>query len=393
MPSPTPQDDILLARLNALRQSSVSLDTSNNLTTPSEPQPAVDDLAARFARLGSASPSSSPNPSRTSTTNALKDGAPVIAPGAPSYLEGVAEGIGSGGYEGNVEDDKSLEELLSEVSLGMGKREEWDLSKTDQKDVGEMLKDIKSILPEVKRSQEEDKRQAGTAGKKGEDLMDWEDVEVDVGKGEVTAGNEGSGDEDGGDGEKKKTEDEETDDVIARIMAEIEISKKYDPPSPSSDKDSSSGDHEEAVKDTKDTPNQNPDNNELSLPSAPTSLPESTLDQTQAIEDALTARLAALSAPSSSQTDSLGLPSAPSFSPEKKPPKVHASIAKAVDDEIDTWCIICNDDATLKCIGCDNDLYCHNCWMEGHRGESAGLEERRHKAVLYEKKKSQAAAS
>ena len=104
---------------------------------------------------------------------------------------------------------------------------------------------------------------------------------------------------------------------------------------------------------------------------------------------ALTARLAALAA--LSQTDSLGLPSAPSFAPRKKPP-VSTNLQKKIDDEIDTWCIICQDDATLKCLGCDNDLYCQNCWMEGHRGESAGFEERRHKAVLYSKKKPQAAA-
>jgi hypothetical protein len=31
--------------------------------------------------------------------------------------------------------------------------------------------------------------------------------------------------------------------------------------------------------------------------------------------------------------------------------------------------------------------------MEGHRGESAGLEEKRHKAVLYSRKKKQQAAA
>jgi hypothetical protein len=55
------------------------------------------------------------------------------------------------------------------------------------------------------------------------------------------------------------------------------------------------------------------------------------------------------------------------------------------DDDDETWCIICCDDATVKCLGCDGDLYCGNCWNEGHRGEAAGREERGHKAVLYQK--------
>jgi hypothetical protein len=55
------------------------------------------------------------------------------------------------------------------------------------------------------------------------------------------------------------------------------------------------------------------------------------------------------------------------------------------DDDDETWCIICLSDATMKCLGCDGDLYCGNCWKEGHRGEDAGMEERKHRAVLYQK--------
>ncbi|KAF7446343.1 hypothetical protein Ptr902_09380 [Pyrenophora tritici-repentis] len=163
-------------------------------------------------------------------------------------------------------------------------------------------------------------------------------------------------------------------------MAELELSKKYDPPSPApEDSDSDSGDKKE--EDTTDTG--------LTLPSAPSTLPEGNFDRAQAFEDDFTARLAALSAP---RIDSLGLPSAPSFAPRNKPP-VSTNLQKNIDEEIDTWCIICQDDATLKCLGCDDDLYCQNCWMEGHRGEAAGLEEKTHKAVLYVKKKKQKTAA
>jgi hypothetical protein len=385
-----PSDDDLLARLNALKKSSVSLGTNYNpsIAPSSSPKP-TDDLAARFARLGSASPSSSPQPSRSTSTNDTR--APVVAPGAPSYLEGVAEGIGGGNVEFNEEDEKSLEELLGELKDTVGDRGEWELSNKEQQDVGKLLTDMKRILPEVVNSRAQDKNARGAHGGK-EELTDWESIEVNIGSGTVTAGKDDDAEEDqlNEDGDKKLTEDEETDDLIARVMAELEISKKYDPPSPPPEEDngSSVGDEKNASKEGREDENKA---DGLNLPSAPTELPEDDFDRAQAIEDAFTARLAALSAPSPSQTDSLGLPSAPSFSPRKKPP-IQSNIQKRIDDEIDTWCIICQDDATLKCLGCDGDLYCQLCWTEGHRGESAGFEEKTHKVVLYARKKKQAAA-
>ncbi|KAL1603971.1 hypothetical protein SLS60_005563 [Paraconiothyrium brasiliense] len=382
MPDAPTGDDALLARLNALKKSSVSLDNtfSSSIAPSTATANASDDLAARFARLGSASPSSSPRPSRTTTSSEDKtQGAPTIAPGAPSYLEGIAEGVGGAGTEASFEDERSLEELLGEL----GPREEWDIDQKDEKDVGKLLRDIKTILPEVQKSRKQEQEEK-------EGLTDWENVEVNVGTNGVEIGREEHPEEQGEEdqAENKRNEDDEADDIIARVMAELEISRKYDPPSPPSEdaKDSDNGDSKtEEQQDKPKAQDEAENNNELSLPSAPTSLPHDDFDRTQAIEDALTARLAALSSPSPSQTDSLGLPSAPSFAPTKKPPTIQSSFAKKIDDEIETWCIICNDDATLRCLGCDGDLYCRKCWMEGHRGESAGFEERRHRAVEFVK--------
>lgn len=407
MPDPKPQDDALLARLNALKKTSVSFGTSpSGSLSPSAPAPsstadAPDDLASRFARLGSASPSNSPRPSRaTSANNTSSGGAPVIAPGAPSYLEGIAEGIGGCGAEVNAKDERSLADLIEEL----GPSEDWTLSANEGKDIKGLLKDIRTILPEVQKSRHEESvtnTRSLSAGAKPEGLTDWENVEVDFSQSGVRVGREGQDDLDqehegtNTEQEQRKTEDEEADDVIARVMAELEISRKYDPPSPPSEDDKASGSGDQkAAHNEGETPSRaaesGTDDGGLSLPSAPTSLPEDDFDRTQALEDALTSRLAALAKP---QSDSLGLPSAPSFAPTNKPPKIQSSFSKPVDDEVDTWCVICTDDATLRCLGCDGDLYCQRCWMEGHKGESAGYEERMHKAVLYSKKKKQAAAA
>jgi hypothetical protein len=117
------------------------------------------------------------------------------------------------------------------------------------------------------------------------------------------------------------------------------------------------------------------DSSVLDLPSVPSG-PSTQAASGKDTDDELFARLAALKV--TSTPGGIASPSARSEAELR-----WASIDK--DDDDTTWCVICCDDATIKCLGCDGDLYCGGCWKEGHRSEDAGMEERMHKAVLYQK--------
>ncbi|CAG8557892.1 18942_t:CDS:2, partial [Acaulospora morrowiae] len=66
-----------------------------------------------------------------------------------------------------------------------------------------------------------------------------------------------------------------------------------------------------------------------------------------------------------SETDDAGISSNRLGSPPK------AIDFEDFEDDPDTWCCICNEDATIKCRGCHGDLYCDECFQEGHSGESS----------------------
>ncbi|KAJ6257797.1 hypothetical protein Dda_7586 [Drechslerella dactyloides] len=92
-------------------------------------------------------------------------------------------------------------------------------------------------------------------------------------------------------------------------------------------------------------------------------------------------------APSNIPSGSLGLPLAPTSKPTSKGKKTIKQQVDDLADDVEHWCCICNEDATLKCLGCDDDLYCTTCFNEGHRAKDAPFDMKKHKALLYNRTK------
>ncbi len=129
------------------------------------------------------------------------------------------------------------------------------------------------------------------------------------------------------------------------------------------------------------------DESAFSLPTVPSQLVDPVLGPTQEdnFENDISARMASLRGLGS--LDALGLPSAPTFRPEEHNPSSPSVKGlrsnKYTDEDQKTWCVVCLEDATIRCVGCDNDAYCGRCWKEMHVGPSAGYDERGHQWVKF----------
>ena len=200
----------------------------------------------------------------------------------------------------------------------------------------------------------------------------------------------------------QQSEDQEADQYLQQILDELHLEEEADSPSknPSYSPKSSPGpppSYTEATQTPhKSSSSEVPTSPLVSLPSTPTTHPAATQSSSSGSSNRQ-------QAPSSSVHDSftdsptIDLPAVPldlPSAPTNKPTRKSSSPLKAIqpkrpeytDEDIGSWCSICNDDATVKCLGCDGDLYCAGCWKEGHMSKEAGLEERGHRWVKYRRK-------
>ena len=141
----------------------------------------------------------------------------------------------------------------------------------------------------------------------------------------------------GGVDEKEHDEDAEADNFLQEILDEVALEKEPDEPSTTPQPSSPAAKNTTAL-DT-DYPDsqtsQDAEEPRLLFPSAPTHLPPIL------------------------PLGELSLPSAPKAAPRAQTKKK----AKYTDAEIESWCIICLADATVRCLGCAGDLYCNVCTM------------------------------
>ncbi|KAJ4165197.1 hypothetical protein LMH87_006839 [Akanthomyces muscarius] len=338
----------------------LNIDVIERAKTPSK----EDALTARlrFLREGSATPEpggqrASPKPAGPPARVLSEKQGSVVAPSAS-----LREGDGKADDIEHVfeTDDDTLEELLADVTpdeeLGaVGTHEPSD-------------EQVKALLEKLA-----DEIPKDTDSPSGHKEGDSQELDSD----------------DDSDSEAMKRK---VNDVVEQYQDEAELEAPSD--KQSSEAEDFQDSHDEATHDDGE-----PDAADLGLPSVPSDLqdlpssPGAGAKQGKPDLEEMTARIAALRA-ASHNTDgggddgddgggSLGLPDVPTSRPSTKPVQRLQTRTKYTDDDVDSWCTVCLEDATLRCLGCDDDVYCARCWREMHMGPAAAFDDRSHRAVQF----------
>jgi hypothetical protein len=260
-----------------------------------------------------------------------------VQPPLPNLEEEHIQGV-KATYDEEEEVGKFMEEL------GSG---DFGLERTEHENVDSLLKDANKTIKEANEELPDPAPEESNAEEKTEKQAD-DDAQSDAADSDHAA------------------------EYIEKLLAEISIESKIEgDKAPTKPQDNKSEDDEQDTAQVE----EDQDKSSLSILDLP-STPQGTKAQTKPSitastndDDALEARLAALTGGSKTNT---GITS-------------RNDAEDPTEDPTENWCIICYDDATLKCYGCDGELYCTNCWKEGHTGPDAGMEERRHRAAAYKK--------
>ncbi|KAF4336154.1 zinc finger FYVE domain protein [Fusarium beomiforme] len=331
---PSDLDKSLLDRLNALKGNSpgkdkpVSTEIKVDLIERKRAPTRDDTLAARLKSLRDRGDEPSPAPApKTTQEPARPTPQPEKTPKkeSPKLEDEEDDSIFQ-------TDDQTLEELLGDVEPEEGFQAEPDDAQ------------VKALLEQLADSIPKDTNPSKNEKYEDSDDSDGEAMNKDV------------------------------DEVMSRFRDEAEVEAALAKTSPNQDE----SEPEQTNSRTED----------IALPDVPSDLADipSTNRAGSADIDDITARLAALRAPSPDE-DSLALPSVPTSKPSGKPVNRLTSRTNYTDDDVESWCTVCLEDATVRCPGCDDDVYCTRCWYEMHRGPQAGFDERSHNAVQFTKDK------
>jgi len=370
-----PSDQSLLERLNALKPTSVSLGKAPNTIS------AVPGVAG----VASATQTGQP----TSREDALSERLRILRKGSASNAKRQSAGADIQDTQPPSERSKtaslndSANQLAVVTQVNAGQAETWDdpYLTFETGDLDDLLDDF-DLDHEL--DEDNDKEEDIQDSRTSEILEPLKPPEPDPNK----LKSSGDNSEDDSDGETMSRDVER---LLAQVRDEISIDNK-DPNA----KDGAAAPNEAST--TSDS--VHPD---LTLPGVPSSQPvDPTTDQAEDdggggtarespdfFEKDITTRLASLRGLGSGvNLDPFGFPTAPQFKPEDRSASTAASLITKrggyTDEDQKTWCIVCLDDATVRCVGCDNDVYCSRCWKDMHSGPSAGYDERGHKWVKFQ---------
>ncbi|KAI8965383.1 hypothetical protein F5Y11DRAFT_354972 [Daldinia sp. FL1419] len=388
-------DRTLLERLNALKPTTVNLSPSSksvvaSVIEPAKPFSKEDALSERLKSLrnqsdNSARPvSDSENSPKGDNASTLPAQNPLSKP--PPNPEKLGTAIDAA-HTSSTEDANENEDPLFY---------------TDDQTLEELLADLESDqqwLEEV-LAEDEHRRVTALLEELGDDAKVNKDSEKDP---EATKSrDEGEGEDSSDDDSDGERMTREADDIIARTVDQVEYDKTNKPsPRPDSSAASPSRTGKPSTKGAEATNEtthaQGYDESPFSLPTVPSDFQDENQHQAnhpKAPQDdadfaaSITSRMAALNVDTSSGPDlpsvpadihPLGLPSAPTFAPADRPTPGLIKRFGFTDEDQKTWCVVCLEDGAIRCLDCDNDIYCARCWKEMHVGPSAGYDERGHR--------------
>lgn len=373
-----PSDQSLLERLNALKPTSVSLEKAPNTLT------AVPGVAG----IASASQAGQPTPREDALSERLR----ILRNGSASSAGRELAGADiqnpqplskKRSIPASLNDSANQPAVVTQVNAGQAETWEDPYLTFETGDLDDLLDDF-DVDPEL-----------GDGNDNEEDIEDsriskilesLKPPEPDPNKLKFSGGNS----EDDSDGETMSRDVER---ILSQVRDEISIDNNKD----HNAKEAAAAPNEASM--TSDS--VHPD---LNLPGVPSSQPEDfAADQAEDdsrggtarespdfFENDITTRLASLRGLGSGvNLDPFGFPTAPQFKPEDRSASAAASLVTKrggyTDEDQKTWCIVCLDDATVRCVGCDNDVYCSRCWKDMHFGPSAGYDERGHKWVKFQR--------